>query len=439
MNSNRQLGITTGLQAKSSEKLSSGYKINRAADDAAGLAISEKMRRQIRGLDQASKNAQDGISLVQVADGAMAEVHDMLQRGNELAVKAANDTLTADDRSYIQQEIDKIKEEINAINGKATFNERYVLRGSSTGDANLGSNLISGTELPSTYVYAPFSRTPINDLPIEHSEDGAHMTASVNLINYTGTAEQKAALDGKGFHFSGLDSDNIYNIKFVNGEAAQPNPLVEDNIKTYSVDVRNITSGDSLTSAVVLGYHAMNISESHLRLAHWGGPNFIAPVVYDDRADQDPIDGEHGMFGMGLYGKNEVGKDLILQVGSETAKDNQITLELPYVDTNTCKIAGVNVTTREGALAAIGSFKGGLEFISEERSRMGAYQNRLEHTVKNLDNVVENTQDAESLIRDTDMAAEMVKYSNDNILAQAGQSMLAQANQTNQGVLSLLQ
>ena len=129
MNANRQLNIITGLQAKSSEKLSSGYRINRAADDAAGLAISEKMRRQIRGLTQASANAQDGISLVQVADGGMAEVHDMLQRGNELAVKAANGTLTDDDRSYIQQEIDQIKAEIDAINGKTTFNEIYVLRG----------------------------------------------------------------------------------------------------------------------------------------------------------------------------------------------------------------------------------------------------------------------------------------------------------------------
>ena len=126
MNSNRQLGKTTWMQAKSSEKLSSGYKINRAADDAAGLAISEKMRRQVRGLTQASANAQDGISLVQVADGAMAEVHDMLQRCNELAVKAANDTLTYQDRSYIQAEIDKIKEEVDAINGKTTFNEIYV-------------------------------------------------------------------------------------------------------------------------------------------------------------------------------------------------------------------------------------------------------------------------------------------------------------------------
>ena len=123
MNANRQLNITTGIQAKSSEKLSSGYRINRAADDAAGLAISEKMRRQVRGLTQASKNAQDGVSFVQIADGALTEVHDMIQRGNELAVKAANDTLTAEDRSYINQEISKLKEEIDAIGGKTTFNE----------------------------------------------------------------------------------------------------------------------------------------------------------------------------------------------------------------------------------------------------------------------------------------------------------------------------
>ena len=149
MNSNRQLGITTWMQAKSSEKLSSGYKINRAADDAAGLAISEKMRRQVRGLTQASANAQDGISLVQVADGAMAEVHDMMQRCNELAVKAANETLTNSDRQYIQLEIDKIKEELDAINEKTTFNEIFVLKGSIIGDLDLGISIDPNSKLPS--------------------------------------------------------------------------------------------------------------------------------------------------------------------------------------------------------------------------------------------------------------------------------------------------
>ncbi|MBR4357856.1 MAG: flagellin [Butyrivibrio sp.] len=266
MNANRQLGITTGVQAKSSEKLSSGYKINRAADDAAGLAISEKMRRQVRGLTQASANAQDGISAVQTAEGALNEVHDMLQRMNELATKAANETLTSKDRDYIDAEIKQLRTEIDRTGSATQFNNQ-------------------------------------------------------------------ALLDG-----------------------------------TF--------------------------------------------------------------------------KNKKLQVGSETAGVNQIEVSIDSmkcsgigIKASNCTVAGKD---NSKALTAMDTIKTALENVSKQRSDLGAIQNRLEHTIKNLDNVVENTQAAESQIRDTDMATEMVKYSNNNILAQAGQSMLAQANQTNQGVLSLL-
>jgi flagellin len=264
MNSNRQLGITTGIQAKSSEKLSSGYKINRAADDAAGLAISEKMRRQVRGLTQASANAQDGISVVQTAEGALNEVHEMLQRMNELATKAANDTLQSTDRDYIQSELNALSTEIDRTQAATEFNNQKLLDGS-------------------------FSN------------------------------------------------------------------------------------------------------------------------------------------------KN-------LQVGSETASENQITICISQMKASLIGVAqsDIKVSSHSNAKTAMQNIKNALQSVSEQRSNLGAIQNRLEHTIKNLDNVVENTQSAESAIRDTDMATEMVKYSNNNILAQAGQSMLAQANQTNQGVLSLL-
>ncbi len=261
MNSNRMLGITTDSQAKSTEKLSSGYKINRAADDAAGLAISEKMRRQVRGLTQASLNAQDGISCVQTAEGALAEVHDMLQRMNELAVKSANDTMTSDDRSYIDKEIQQLKTEINRVADTTTFNEQSLLNGDFTG------------------------------------------------------------------------------------------------------------------------------------------------------------------------------KDL--QVGAE--KGQTISISIDAMSATGLSITGVSVADKTGAQNAISSIKAALAKVSDQRSTLGAIQNRLEHTIKNLDNVVENTTSAESAIRDTDMATEMVRYSNNNILAQAGTSMLAQANQSNQNVLSLLQ
>ena len=267
MNSNRMLGVTTATQAKSTEKLSSGYKVNRAADDEAGLAISEKMRRQIRGLTQASLNAQDGISCVQTAEGALNEVHDMLQRMNELAVKAANGTNQSEDRDYIQAEVDALISEIDRVAETTTFNERMLLNG----------DCASGVEL---------------------------------------------------------------------------------------------------------------------------------------------------------------------QVGAEGKAGNQITLSIEAMDFNGLSGAGtldVSGTDGTAAKAAITTIKSAIKKLNGQRSDLGAIQNRLEHTINNLDNVVENTTAAESQIRDTDMATEMVKYSNNNILAQAGQAMLAQSNQANQGVLSLLQ
>lgn len=267
MNSNRMLGLTQASQSKSTEKLSSGYKVNRAADDAAGLAISEKMRRQIRGLTQATANAQDGISAVQTAEGALNEVHDMLQRMNELAVKAANGTNQSEDQSYIQKEVDALVDEIDRVSSTTTFNEKNLL-------------------------------------------DGSWST--------------------------GVD----------------------------------------------------------------------------------------------------------LQVGAEGTSQNRISVSINSMSSSGISVNGLKssgVSCQSNAQNSISTIKEAIKAVNEQRSNLGAIQNRLEHTINNLDNVVENTTSAESAIRDTDMATEMVKYSNNNILAQAGQAMLAQANQSNQGVLSLLQ
>ena len=260
MNANRMLGVTSGTVAKSTEKLSSGYKINRAADDAAGLSISEKMRRQIRGLSQASLNAQDGISCVQTAEGALAEVEEMLQRMNELAVKAENGTLAEEDRGMIDDEVQQLISEIDRVASTTTFNEQNLLDGSFSNKA--------------------------------------------------------------------------------------------------------------------------------------------------------------------------------LQVGAESGQ--HIDMKIDAMDAATLGVGSVKATTVSYAQELNGAVKEAIKTVSAQRSSLGAVQNRLEHTIKNLDNVVENTTSAESSIRDTDMAEEMVKYSNQNILQQAGQAMLAQANQANQGVLSLL-
>lgn len=432
MNSNRQLGMTTWMQAKSSEKLSSGYKINRAADDAAGLAISEKMRRQVRGLTQASANAQDGISLVQIADGAMAEVHDMLQRCNELAVKAANDTLTGQDRSYIQAEIDKIKEEVDAINGKTTFNEIYVLKGKITGGLDLGVSIDSSTQMPSWAAISDADGGYMSGTYNDGTND--YVASKIDFSEFDGSDAMKNQLAGTGFNTTCCSCNKHYSIKFNNGGGDSMETSGQHYI--YNVDISGCSTGEDIVNKIAA------INTGHYTEFKNGGNGIL--YVHDNRPGQqtNPSLGE-GAFGNGVavqqtkYDDSE--GDIILQVGSETSSENQITLEMPYICAQTCKIDSISVLSHELAKSAIESIKNGLEFVSEQRSRMGAYQNRLEHTVLNLDNVVENTQAAESRIRDTDMAAEMVKYSNNNILQQAGQAMLAQANQTNQGVLSLLQ
>jgi len=432
MNSNRQLGITTWMQAKSSEKLSSGYKINRAADDAAGLAISEKMRRQVRGLTQASANAQDGISLVQIADGAMAEVHDMLQRCNELAVKAANDTLTGQDRSYIQAEIDRIKEEVDAINGKTTFNEIYVLKGKITGGLDLGVSIDSSTQMPSWAAISDADGGYMSGTYNDGTND--YVASKIDFSAFDGSDAMKNELAGTGFNTTCCTCNNHYSIKFNNGDGDSMETSGQHYI--YNVDISGCSTGEDIVNKIAA------INTGHYTEFKNGGNGIL--YVHDNRPGQQPNPslGE-GAFGNGVAVQqtkyDDAEGDIILQVGSETSSENQIKLEMPYICAQTCKIDSISVLSHELAKSAIESVKNGLDFVSSQRSRMGAYQNRLEHTIKNLDNVVENTQSAESLIRDTDMAEEMVKYSNNNILQQAGQAMLAQANQTNQGVLSLLQ
>ena len=428
INSYRQLGITTGTYAKSTEKLSSGYKINRAADDAAGLSISEKMRRQIRGLSQASYNAQDGISLVQVADGAMAEVHDMLQRGNELAVKAANDTLTQSDRSYIQMEIDKIIEELDVINSKTTFNEKHVLKGQSTGGITPGSaDIEKGTELPD---WAQFSDNEGGKMSGKYNSDYA--AGKIDFSAFDGSDEMKAALAGTGFYSTCCTCQEHYSIKF--NTDGNNSTETSGNHKIFNIDISDCSNADDLVNKI-----AATNTEHYTEYKNAGNGVLI---IHDNRKDVVPGE-DTGLFGSGVAveGKpiDDAEADLILQVGSENSTYDQIEIKLPYISAKTCNVDGVSVMNHNLAVTAIECFKEGIAFVSGERSRMGSYQNRLEHTVRNLDNTVENTQAAESQIRDTDMAKEMVKNSNSNILMQAGQAMLAQANQTTQGVLSLLQ
>ena len=379
MNSNRMLGVTTSSQAKVTEKLSSGYKINRAADDAAGLSISEKMRKQIRGLDQASNNAQDGVSAVQTAEGALAEVHDMLQRMNELAVQAANGTNSTSDRTAIQNEIDQLTTEIDRVAETTKFNETYLLKGG---------------ELTKT---------------VTMKAHDAGLKGSLTV-----------AADGKTATFKPA--------------ALKTSDKVMIGGKEYTI------IGDSATEDTNNGLIRKSTAEGYMK-AELVKANSIG---LDAPLPASKIGGNlTGGFTIEM-GTQTVANALSfnLHVGADADMTNKINVNIDTMNSAFLGVKGLDVVGTDGigtqATYAIDAIADAIQKVSDQRSALGAVQNRLEHTIKNLDNVVENTTAAESQIRDTDMASTMVEYTKNNILQQAGQSMLAQANQSTQGVLSLL-
>jgi flagellin len=405
MNSNRMLGLTQSTQAKSTEKLSSGYRINRAADDAAGLAISEKMRKQIRGLTQASANAQDGISAVQTAEGALTEVHDMLQRMNELAVKAANGTNSKSDRQAIQDEVDQLVTEIDRVSTTTKFNETYLLKGRSAEDGENGKLTysvaagVTGLDISSTKGYGEIAVPAKTEDQVDPNSNTKYDKTEITIGSKTYTL--------------------VENVR-VNDETSASAPLTASALATQlttSDDAKAYTSLEALMKGIRNDFseNVKNISSS------------------TDSSGAQKIKVE------GFADVNNAA-DLSLHVGADSSDDNKISMNIANMSARGLGINGlkVNGDTPDNATRAIDTIADALQRVSDQRASLGAIQNRLEHTINNLDNVVENTTSAESAIRDTDMASEMVKFSNQNILAQAGQAMLAQANQSNQGVLSLL-
>ncbi len=394
MNSNRMLGITTGAQAKATEKLSSGYKINRAADDAAGLAISEKMRKQIRGLTQASANAQDGISAVQTAEGALTEVHDMLQRMNELAVKAANGTMSESDRDAIQSEVDQLVTEIDRVSNTTKFNETYLLKGTSN----------SGAAGSLTFTTASGAISGLTGVSGFNSTTGTASAAVTSVTSgVTGLASGKSVQVGT----------TTYYLVETAAAGTSPAKVAEAN-KTGTT--KAFTSMDSL----------------------------MAAIKRDNSADIKTVSSVNNGGTISLkietFADMNSAIDFSLHVGADSSDDNKINLNISQMSARGLGINGLTITgdNDDNATAAIDVVADALAKVSGQRATLGAVQNRLEHTIANLDNVVENTTAAESAVRDTDMATQMVTYSNNQILAQAGQAMLAQSNQANQGVLSLL-
>ncbi|MEI3215592.1 MAG: flagellin [Lachnospiraceae bacterium] len=570
MNANRMLGITTKEASGSTEKLSSGYRINRAADDAAGLAISEKMRKQIRGLSQASSNAEDGISCVQTAEGALAEVQDMLQRMNELAVQAANGTNSATDRQYIQDEFDQLIEEIDRVAETTKFNETYLLKGDDTKPTknmyitnysvtytkNDLPNNIKGIDYKTNYVgtnniyivsssiYSTSSNISLTGNKIQNGDDITKYMEKVKTGNTKDTNKAGATLNttsyvafvnveldsdvqkGSNGNVNGHGQTNVTKDLSTDGTTSTVRANRDLFIyNTANSTVTRITEGTDMTEYL----NTDNTMKDKYRLVDvlYGDEKKVdskaatstrvqtsitnkQPFAWTDNylerdvsskqlydADGQIVSGvalnkffdENGNYKGGLYtsaqaraidevfanandprakqlkdiGGNVTAAtinayitqsstqvaaalDVELHAGSDSDRNNKVQVELSTLTAaglGIDKLASYNIgivdSTGNNATDAIDVIADALNMVSRQRSALGAVQNRLEHTIKNLDNVVENTTSAESAIRDTDMAEEMVKYSNSNILQQAGQSMLAQANQANQGVLSLLQ
>ena len=536
MNANRMLGLTTKVVSGSTEKLSSGYRINRAADDAAGLAISEKMRKQVRGLTQAASNAEDGISCVQTAEGALAEVQDMLQRMNELCVQAANGTNSSTDRLYIQDELDQLISEIDRIAETTKFNETFLLKGDQTGATtsvyitnysttftkNTVPNSYNGT--PTTYcmnyigtnnLYLVSSKildsSPSISLGADVIGTGEDITKYMEKDNTTpSNNEGKAKLNTTSY-------TAFINVELNSNTQDQNGDLYIDNIteivrarqelfiyNTENDTVTRITAGTAMTqylddnNAMKDQYRLVDYVDSsrtgtdgptgskvksqvtNNNEYQWDNDKLVIDesmqALYN--ADGQQVSGialhqyfdEQGNYRGGLFktsqatAKDEIvgttinqyitqsskqiaeGLTFQLHVGAQSERKNKISAT---IDTLTAAGLGIEMLasynigivdeTGENATDAIDVIDDALQQLSRQRSALGAVQNRLDHTIKNLDNIVENTTAAESAIRDTDMAEEMVKYANANILQQAGQSMLAQANQSNEGVLSLLQ
>ena len=487
MNANRMLGINTSSQAKSTEKLSSGYKINRAADDAAGLSISEKMRKQIRGLSQASLNAQDGISAVQTAEGALAEVQDMLQRMNELAVKAANGTNSEDDRNYIQDEIEQLTAEIDRVAETTKFNETYLLKGDS--DANKIASFSYAKYTAATAAVAAVTGTDASGKATAGSMTDA--TSGLTLaVAFDNTAAQDSqneiakALVNQGISISYESSyptgataaTEAYKVELNGGVAANYN-IVATSATAFEIQdlegnkiakltasggtkVANAGDADVSTSAVVSATSATaakgsgevaayydkdgNMISANALSNYFGITAAGAVAAKVDAPDvYDALGNKTTLAAADVTGKKDItgALGLTLHVGADATTNNQITINIDSMSAKGLGVNGLKVNGSDdmNALAAVETIAEAIQKVSTQRSALGAVQNRLEHTINNLDNVVENTTAAESQIRDTDMATEMVKYSNNQILAQAGQAMLAQANQANQGVLSLLQ
>lgn len=510
MNANRMLSGVSSAQSKSTEKLSSGYRINRAADDAAGLSISEKMRSQIRGLNQASTNAQDGISLIQTAEGALNEQHSILQRMRELAVQAANGTETDDDREAVQNEIEQLQSELTRISDTTEFNTMKLLDGSQSGSkvqvsvsksaatgattknaevqqVNTSANAVSELTKGSSVTYSvtvldknnntsTASVTITNNNQKLTDQDGNELGSAAAADKAT-DAETAAAIakalsntslgdkfdiaaDGnKKITLTTKDASDAANSVLISvdgaaGELADPDPAGSEAYTTINAAIGSYDGTGNIEDKIftVNGEKFAYVDDPAKLGDDYKDVNYVkvktaGTVVADDAnamaaliSSKTGINATANNAAVDLKpSATATGKGIELQIGANEGQTMNFTLDDMSADALGVGGKSVDLSTQNSAKTATTTIDAAIKKVSAARGKMGAVQNRLEHTINNLDTAAENMQTAESRIRDTDMAEEMVNYSKNNILAQAGQSMLAQANQSNQGVLTLLQ
>lgn len=441
----RQLGANTAATSKSIEKLSSGLRINRAGDDAAGLAISEKMRGQIRGLDMAAKNGQDGISLIQTAEGALNETHSILQRMRELAVQSGNDTNTDTDRGELQKEITQLKEEIDRIGNTTEFNTKKLLDGRSgknalvtaetnTGDqvkvVSTGANAIGGTYQGVT-VTAAATKTTLDD-------SGANVSAT------TAAGETNLVLNNISFTFA-KDTSAADMAAAINAKSKEVGFTATATGDKLEFAANDFGSGYTLnatgTAAAVIGADTPGTNANITGL-----PTGVTATVTDAKHGATvtltggSLDGTvintAGTANNDTFELTVADNSLDFQIGANEGQ--KINVSIQDMRAGALGIDSIDVSSATTASSAITTINNALEKVSGERSKLGAYQNRLEHTINNLNTSSENLTAAESRVRDVDMAKEMMNQTKNNILAQAAQAMLAQANQQPQGVLQLL-
>ncbi|WP_132995181.1 flagellin N-terminal helical domain-containing protein [Sporanaerobacter acetigenes] len=479
MNTHRQLGINNTGTAKSLEKLSSGFRINRAGDDAAGLAISEKMRGQIRGLNMASKNAQDGISFIQTAEGALTESHAILQRMRELAVQSANDTNVKIDRSEIQKEMDQLSSELTRIANDTEFNTQTLLNGGITDTkfhigANQDQNIqlaikamdaktlgVAGTAFEATVE----GGVKVSGVEIDQANKGTAITDGGSLtLSANATAAKTTWAAGNtgltAMTISSKDNSSTYNdytitINKAGGSGADPAVSVAGKSITITLasdasavdkDKLNIAftaagldlEADASATAVAektdlvastaglaadevkltAGTESIIVKNNATSATFTGAANKGLTVKFDGTALDATV--------AGTINISEKDSTVATFNADGTLKDKAVS------------VAGIKVSDQASANTAVTTIQSAIETVSAERSKLGAMQNRLEHTIKNLDNTSENLQAAESRIRDVDMAKEMMEFTKQNILQQAATAMLAQANQMPSTVLQLL-